>query len=101
MILLVYCAPNYNIVGEVENVIYVPLKQWPYVALGSSESRQYFYHAAYQVDQCGFAERAKHFGYTVKIYEEISSGNNNLLAIEYADTNAKFWYSVFWWNKLY
>lgn len=68
-------------------------KSWPcYVALDSGGRRQYFYHAAFNVEQCGFAERAMHFGYRVKIYGEITKWNNNLLAIEYADTKAKFWF---------
>lgn len=94
---LVYGKHDYSIVGYVENIIYVPSKAWPcYVAVSSVESgqNQYdnYYHAAYNTDQCGFAERAKHFEFEVKLYGEKSTGNNNLLAIEYAKTNAKFQY---------
>lgn len=94
---LVYGKLDYSIVGKVENIIYVKSKSWPcYVAVSSavSEKSQYdnYYHAAYNIDQCGFAERAKHFEYDVKLYGEKSSGNNNLLAIEYAKTDAKFQY---------
>lgn len=92
---LVVFAYDYTIVGPVENVIYVTSKTHPcYVAMSTGDSRQYYFHAAYNTAQCEFAERARSMDQNVKIYGEIgdSISNNGLLGIEFADTNAKFWF---------
>lgn len=89
-------AYDYEIVGPVENVIYVTSEKHPcYVAMSTGDGRQFYYHAAYNVEQCKFAERARNLNLEVKIYGEVgdSSSNNGLLGIEYAGTNSKFWFA--------
>lgn len=82
--------------GRVENVIFVKSTAHPcYIALAGGGIRQYFYHAASNVAQCEFADKSRHLGYVVKIYGKIgkSNENNGVLGIEYANTEAKFWFS--------
>lgn len=88
-------AYNYEIEGPVENVIYVRGRHPCYIALSSGGTRQYYYHAAYNIAQCDFADRCRLAGYDVKIYGEIgdSSSNNGVLGIEYAKTKSKFWFA--------
>lgn len=72
----------------VKIVLYVPFHNHPcYRALS-----QYYFHAAYSVAQCEFANRSRHSGQDVKIYGEFgsSSQNNGVLSIEYACTKSKF-----------
>lgn len=89
-------AYDYEFEGPVENVVYVKSDVNPcYIAFGTSDSRNYFYHAAYNSAQCEFAERCKNLGLEVKVYGETECGtcNNGLLGIEYAGTNSKWWYA--------
>lgn len=89
-------AYDYEIEGPVENVLYVPSHVHPcYIALSHGGTRQYYYHAAYSVAQCEFADRARYSGQDVKIYGEIGSStqNNGVLGIEYARTKSKFWFA--------
>lgn len=95
LFILLACAYDYDIEGPVENVIYVTGGYPCYVALSAGGGRQYFYHAASNVAQCEFAERAKNSGKKVKLYGKIGddTSNNGVLGIEYAGTKAKFWFA--------
>lgn len=87
------CAFDYETVGPVENVIYVAAEDYPcYVSLSTGDARKYYYHAAYNVEQCKFAERARNSDQEVKIYGLIGDDdtNNKLIGIEYADTKSRF-----------
>lgn len=85
-------AHDYEIIGPVENVIYTTSVRYPcYVA--STGDSQYYYRAASNIEQCKFAERARIFDSSVKMYcRSDANGNDDLVGIEYADTKANFKY---------
>lgn len=88
---------DYVITGHVESVFFGSSKEWPcYVAIRCNEENNtssFFYHAANNFPICEFAERTRSKGVQVNLYGKTYPGQNNAVdSIEYAGTNAKFWY---------
>lgn len=93
---------KYTLTGRVESVSYVYSKGWPcYVAVkddscDSSKEDNLYFHAANQHEMCAFAERCKHLNVPVKIIGEKYPGQSSaLVAIEFANTNAKYYIDPF------
>lgn len=51
-----------------------------------------YYHYTDFLDQCTFAERAKHMEINVRMYGANRGHNNECVGLEYANTKSKFEY---------
>lgn len=80
---------DYSIVSPVENVRYTTDEDFPCEITLTNGSEPNTLYRSKNVNICEFAERRKDTSTSIKLYGKTFFGLHNIVAIEYANPNAK------------
>lgn len=82
----------YNCSGYVVNVVFTEGSEYPcYIAVGCPGYYKDFLHLSRRDAICQFAESSKALGNQVTLRARVTPGNNEVVRIGQAGTDAKFW----------
>lgn len=93
---------NYIITGRVENVQYRShhsaddyKEMTCFIAMAAeadeSSGRKWRYHSSNSEAMCQFADKCFLLNISIRLYGKVESGDNHVVAVEYAGTKATHW----------